>query len=65
MSVLSISTHSFAKELLNKPDSFLTVTANNREYIIDSIKRKSNCANSDDWYGYYTIICKEEDNGGV
>lgn len=59
MSVVTINSHSLAKELLNKPDGFVTVTVDNREYMITDIIRKSNHANLDDWGYYYTLNCTE------
>lgn len=53
-----MSSHSLAKELLNKPDCFLTVTIGEKEYVINDIRKKYNHANSDDWCGYYTLECE-------
>ena len=59
------TSHSLAKELLSKPDCFLTATdESGREYIIRSIKRKSTHANLDDMIVYYTLVL-EEQNGNI
>lgn len=63
--LLTARSHSLANELLKKPDSFITVTVGNREYIIKDIKRLRNHANEDDYIGYYTLECKETGDGNI
>lgn len=62
---LCARSHSLAKELLSKPDSFITVSIGNREYIIEDIKRVHNHANEDDYVGYYTLECTETGDGNI
>ena len=54
-----ITTHQLAKELLKKDDCYLTVTVENREYIIESICTTKTIANMDDSCIYKTLQCKE------
>lgn len=50
-----------ARELLNKPDGFIVVNFNDKEYIIENIKRNSTCANNDDSFLYWTLnICDDK-----
>ena len=42
-----MSSHALARELLSKPDSFITAMLENREYVIDSYKRVPTHANID------------------
>ena len=50
-----------AKELLNKPDGFLTVLKGEEEYVIDNLHRVATHANLDDSVMYWTL---EIINGG-
>lgn len=60
MSYISTS-HMLARELLNKPDGFIVVNFNDKEYIIENIKRNSTCANNDDSFLYWTLnICDDK-----
>lgn len=60
-----ITSHSLAKELLNKPDGFITLTVSGNEYLISSIKRKSTCANTDDSNCYWTLNGEYESRGNI
>lgn len=51
--------HSIAKELLTKPDDFLTVTVGNNEYAIKGIKVIKTHANYDDSVTHITILCDD------
>lgn len=42
------TTHSLAKELLNKPDGFIFATDGEKDYVVESIKRIATHANYDD-----------------
>ena len=53
------TSHKVAKELLSKPDNFLTVTVNNREYSIKTIKNMRTHANIDDGVMHKTLVCDE------
>ena len=48
-----------ARELLNKPDGFITANYMDREYIIENIKRTSSHANIDDSVMHWTLQLKE------
>lgn len=53
-----------ARELLNKPDGFLVVNVGDKEYAIESIRRKLTCANIDDSIIYWNINIKDYNKGG-
>lgn len=55
-----ITSHKLAKELLERDDSFLTVTVGDREYVIEGIKVTKTSANHDDSTLYRTLICGNE-----
>ena len=44
----TLTCHGLANELLSKPDDFLTVTINDREYNIRATKKVKTHANLDD-----------------
>lgn len=48
-----------AKELLSKPDGFLTATIGGKEGIVESIKRASTYGNWDDTSLYWTLNIRE------
>lgn len=54
------TTHALARELLDKPDGFLVVTVEGKEYLVESIQRKCTHANLDDSMLYWSINTKEE-----
>ncbi len=56
------TSHGLARELLNKPDGFITVTLDGKEYSIESTQRVSNCANIDDRIVYWTINLHNQNN---
>ena len=43
-----VTSHLLAKELLSKPDSYITMSTENEEYVVKGIKRKTAHANADD-----------------
>lgn len=50
-----------AKELLERPDGFLTVTLNGKEYAIEDYHRTKTCANDDDSTLYWTLnLCNDD-----
>lgn len=53
------TTHKLARELLSKPDEFLTVLVENREYTIDHIKPIKTHANMDDMVVHMGLVCRE------
>lgn len=56
-------THELARELLNKPDSFITATIGKEEYIIDTIQKVSTHANIDDTVMHWTLNLRNGGNG--
>ena len=54
-----------ARELLDKPDEFLTVTVENREYSIDHIKPVKTHANIDDGVIHKTLVCEKQVDGNI
>lgn len=56
--VISTS-YALVKELLNKPDGFITVTLGEEEYIISNIQRVATHANIDDSVTHWTLNLRE------
>lgn len=56
--------HNLGRELLSRPDDFITVTIGDREYSIVGIKTVKTHANIDDSTVHKTLYC-EELNGCV
>lgn len=54
-----------AKELLSKPDGFLTASIQDKEYIIRNMKRKSSYANVDDSTIYWTLMLNKCGRGNI
>lgn len=51
-----VTSHLLAKELLSKPDGYITMlTENEEEYVVKGIKRKAVHANDDDSFLYWTL----------
>lgn len=59
------TSHSLAKELLNRTDGFLTVSINGEEYLISNIRRVSTCANIDDSNMYWTLQLNNRSEGNI
>ena len=64
------STHALAREILSKPDGFLTATFVNEsgrevEFIITDYQRKKGHANVDDSVPYWTLNLKDGGNGNL
>lgn len=59
------TSHMLARELLNKEDSFITVMCENKEYIIDSVKRIAVHANIDDSTIHLALKLKEYSGGNI
>ena len=55
----TLTCHSLANELLSKPDDFLTVTINDREYSIRATKKVKTHANLDDSVKHTVLVCEE------
>lgn len=54
-----------AKELLSKPNGFLTATYGNKELIIENYKRKATHANIDDYVTHWTLNLRDGGNGNI
>lgn len=54
-----------ARELLNKPDGFITANHMDREYIIEDIKRTFSHANMDDRVMSWTLNLRDSSNGNL
>lgn len=50
----------FAKELLNKPNGFISVLVSDKEYGIEGIQRIKTCANIDDSITHWVINLSNE-----
>lgn len=59
------TSHALAKELLNKPDGFITVTLNGGEYIISSTQRVPTHANIDDTVMHWTLNLRDGGKGNL
>ena len=53
------TSYSLAKELLNKPDAFITATIGEVEYVVESIRRVATHANIDDTITHLTLNLRE------
>ena len=53
------TSHGLAKELLNKEDSYITITIGEKEYVISDVKRVKTHANADDTTIYLTLVGDE------
>lgn len=54
-----------AKELLSKPDGFITMSIEEGEYVIDTIKKKVSHANIDDSVPYWTLNVENKKEGNI
>ena len=54
-----LTSHGLAKELLNKEDSYITITIGEKEYVVSDVKRVKTHANADDSYMYLTLVGDE------
>ena len=54
-----LTSHSLAKELLDKEDSYITITIGEKEYVISDVKRVKTHANADDTTIYLTLVGDE------
>lgn len=61
----NVTSHSLARELLNKPDGFITISTKDGEYIIGDIKRKSSHANIDDSVMHWTLKGEHKVEGNI
>lgn len=62
--VISMS-HALARELLNKPDGFITATLGEEEYVISNTQRVATHANIDDSVTHWTLNLRDGGNGNL
>lgn len=62
--VISTS-HALARELLSKPDGFITATLGEEEYIIRNTQRVTTHANIDDSVTHWTLNLRDGGNGNL
>lgn len=60
-----MSTHSLARELLQKEDGFVVAQSDDKEYAIANIKRVFTHANSDDRVFHWVFTLKECGEGNI
>lgn len=59
------TSHELARELLNKSDDFITATLGDREYVIETYKRKATHANIDDGITHWTLVLRDGGQGNI
>ena len=59
------TSHELARELLNKPDAFITASIGEKEYVIDNTQRVWTHANVDDSISYLTLNLRDCGQGYV
>ena len=59
------TSHQLARELLKRPDGFITMSINDSEYLISSIRRKNSCANYDDSSLYWILNGEYRSRGNI
>ncbi len=62
---LCLTSHSLARELLSKPDGFITAKNESGEYIITSIRKVSTHANIDDTCMYWELELIKDKGGNI
>lgn len=60
-----MTSHALARELLNKPDGFITAMSGNGEFVISNIQKVATHANIDDTITYWTLNLVESKGGNV
>lgn len=61
----TITSHILARELLVKPDNFITATLNNKEYIIESIQRAPTHVDCDSIDTHWTLNLRDGGQGNI
>lgn len=59
------TSHELAKELLNKPDGFITASIGEKEYVIDNTQKAWTHANIDDSTIYWTLNLRDAGQGCI
>ena len=60
-----MTSHALARELLNKPDGFITATSNDGKFAILNIQKVATHANIDDTITYWTLNLAQSKGGNV
>ena len=60
-----VTSHSLAKQLLDKPDGFLVATDGEYEYVIENFNRKYTHANCDDQVTHLTLQLRKSEGGNI
>ena len=60
-----ITSHALARELLERPDDFIFVMHDEKEYVIKSIKRVRTHANIDDTVMHWVLQLDEREGGNI
>ena len=55
----NVTSHALARDLLSKPDGFITATHGEKEFVIGNTKRVATHANTDDSVMHWTLKLKE------
>ena len=55
----NITSHALARDLLSKPDGFITAMHKEKEFVIGNTKRVATHANMDDSVMHWTLQLKE------
>lgn len=59
------TSHMLADELKARPNDFITATCGDKEYVIESYRRVSTHANSDDGIMHWTLNLRDCGNGNI
>ena len=59
------TSHALAKELLSKPDGFITAMLREEEYVISNTQRVATHANIDDSVTHWTLNLRDGGNGNL
>ena len=59
------TSHALARELLSKPDGFITATLDEEEYVISNTQRVATHANIDDSITHWTLNLRDGGNGNL
>ena len=59
------TSHALARELLSKPDGFITAMLGEKEYIISNTQRVATHANIDDSVTHWTLNLRDGGNGNL
>jgi len=60
-----LTSHELAKELLSKPNGFITASNGEYEYVIENFKRIATHANIDDGVTHWTLNLRDGGNGNI